>query len=242
MDPSARRRARTAVQARAAGLTRDQVRAQLANEYTAQGIREINAADLSADTVRIRPPALAERLTGLATLARGARSVINAVRNGQSYDPDNPKDRARMQREGEAEDTLHDPPGWATPPSRVVHLDDDGPLTAVRVDLGPGAPAVLARLRAEWTTANPNSLVHPWLTAAPNGRVQVHLGDQTIGHLPTRPGSPLGGQITAATGRDEALAVNGLLTGTGTGPDPWILRLTVPRTPAPNSRVVPKTA
>lgn len=237
MDPGARRQARTTVQSRAAGLTRDQVRAQLATEYTTHGIREINAADLSTDTVRIRPPALGERLAGLAGLARGARSVVNAVRDGQSHDPDNPEDRARMQREGEAEDARHDPPAWATPPARAVELDDDGPLTAVRVDLDPGAPAVLARLRAEWTTAHPNALIHPWLSADPDTdtdtdtRVQVHLGDQTIGHLPTRPGTPLSRQVTAATRRDETISINGLLTGTGTDPDPWVLRVTVPRTP-----------
>lgn len=238
MDPEARRRARDAVQSRAAGLTRDQVRTELAAEYTAHGIREIDAADLSADTVRIRPPALGERLAGLGALARGARAVVNAVRNGQSYDPDDPEDRARVQREGEAEDALHDPPAWVTPPARAVELDDDGPLTAVRVDLDPDGPGVLARLGAEWATAHPNALIHPWLSAdpdtdGPDHRVRVHLGDQTIGHLPTRPGTPLSGQITAATGRDEAVSVNGLLTGTGIDPAPWVLRVTVPRTPAP---------
>lgn len=80
----------------------------------------------------------------------------------------------------------------------------------------------------------PGALVHPWLTAdgSPT-RIRVHLGDQPVGHLPTRPGTTLIGRITAAAARDQALTVDGLLTGTGTGPDPWVLRVTVPRTATP---------
>lgn len=250
MSRTARRRARDAVKARAAGLTPDQIRDQLAAEYTAHGIREINPGALIADTRRIRPPTRADRKAARATLARGAKTVVDGIRTGRWVDPSDPDDpsvRERFVAAQDAEEATHSPPpAWAGPPPRAVELDDDGPLTAVRVDLTPDAPAVFARLRAEWTTAHPGALLHPWLTTDPADdssptRIRVHLGDQDVGHLPTRPGTELTEAIDPEASHDWALTVDGLLTGTGAATDPWVLRVTVPEQARGGAELVPET-